>query len=176
MSRTGWDGRDERRSDGLYSNGLVLFQVQHRYTYTTPQNTHTRQHTGIQSYPHLGTRPIYLLCFSKIYLYPPLITPDATLGVGGGTPTPSLSLSHTHTHTHTHTPALRPCLTPIILQLRRTLVGEWAVRMRDLEEEAPHSFSCPDRQEAWRAPQIQERNHDVRTGYREAARLFTLQN
>ena len=41
-------------------------------THIPHPNTHT--HMGMQPYPHVATRRIYIPCFSKIYLHPPLIT------------------------------------------------------------------------------------------------------
>ena len=56
-----------------FTLGTSLHSEYSTGTHTTPQHTHT-QHTGMQPYPHVGTRPVYILCFSKIYLHPPLIT------------------------------------------------------------------------------------------------------
>ena len=56
-----------------FTLGASLHSKYSTGTYATPQHTHT-QHTGMQPYPHVGTRPVYIVCFSKIYLHPPLIT------------------------------------------------------------------------------------------------------
>lgn len=135
VSRTRWDRRDERGQmrftlrAWFHSKGNTSMDTPHT------RNTPSSAHIHIVTSTHGHHRPLYILCFSKIYLHPPLTTSNAPLHPHPypiAHPLLPLDMPHPETHpTHSHQAATRKDS------------GGWGSRMGNWEQETSPSFSHP---------------------------------